>query len=85
MARKSSTRNAKSVRRAGKPVRPLRAKRPDAFGIVVTAASQLLALPIEPSWHTGVTFNLQLLFKHAARIDEFSLPDDIEPASVFRA
>jgi Protein of unknown function (DUF4089) len=85
MARKSSSRNAKSLRRAGKPGRPLRAKRPDAFGIVVTAASQLLALPIESSWHAGVTFNLQLLFKHAARIDEFSLAEDIEPAPVFRA
>ena len=85
MAGKSSSRNAKSLRRAGKPARPLRAKRPDAFGIVATAASQLLALPIEPSWHAGVTFNLQLLFKHAARIDEFSLTDDIEPAPVFCA
>jgi Protein of unknown function (DUF4089) len=85
MARKSSSRNPKSVRRASKPARSVRAKKPDAFGIVVTAASQLLALPIESSWHAGVTFNLQLLFKHAARIDEFSLPDDIEPAPVFRA
>jgi Protein of unknown function (DUF4089) len=85
MARKSSSRNAKSVRRASKPARPLRTKRPDAFGVVGTAASQLLSLPIESSWRAGVTFNLRLLFKHAARIDEFSLPDDIEPAPVFRA
>ncbi len=85
MARKSSNRKAKSARRAGSPPRPLRAKRPDVFGIVVSAASQALTLPIEPSWHAGVTFNLQLLFKHATRIDEFSLPEDIEPAPVFRA
>jgi Protein of unknown function (DUF4089) len=85
MARKSGSRRAKSARRASKPARPLRTKRPDAFATVATAASQLLALPIETSWHSGVTFNLQLLFKHAALIDEFSLPDDIEPAAVFRA
>jgi hypothetical protein len=52
---------------------------------MVTAAIHALALPIEASWHAGVTFNLQLLFKHAALIDEFSLPDDTEPAPVFRA
>jgi len=44
-----------------------------------------LALPMDPSWHAGVTFNLQLLLKHAALIDEFSLADDAEPAPVFRA
>ena len=34
---------------------------------------------------TGITFNLQLLFKHATLVDEFPLPDDTEPAPVFRA
>jgi hypothetical protein len=97
MVRKSSSRKAKSARRTSKPQRPPRAqktvkktdnrpsKKPDTIGSLVAAASQTLALPIEASWHSGVTFNLQLLFKHAARIDEFSLPDDIEPAPVFRA
>jgi len=85
MARKSSSRKAKSARRARKPARPLRAKRPDAFAAIVTAASQTLALPIDASWQSGVTFNLRLLFKHAALIDEFPLPDDVEPAPVFSA
>jgi hypothetical protein len=97
MVRKSSSRKAKSARRASKPHRPLRAKKtvkktrnrpskkPDTIGSLVAAASQTLAVPIEASWHSGVTFNLQLLFRHAALIDEFSLPDDTEPAPVFRA
>jgi hypothetical protein len=85
MVRKPSSRTVKSARRASKPPRPLRAKRPDTFATMVTAAIHALALPIEASWHAGVTFNLQLLFKHAALIDEFSLPDDTEPAPVFRA
>jgi hypothetical protein len=85
MARKSVSRKAKPARRVGKPARPRGAAKPGAVGALVTAASQALPLPIEPSWHAGVTSNLQLLLKHAALIDEFSLPDDIEPAPVFRA
>ena len=33
----------------------------------------------------GVARNLQLLFTHAALVDAFSLPDESEPAPVFRA
>jgi Protein of unknown function (DUF4089) len=85
MARKSSSRKAKSARRASAPARRLRTRKPDTVGTLVTAASHALALPIEASWHAGVTFNLQLLFKHAGLIDQYSLPNDIEPAPVFRA
>jgi len=85
MTRKSMNRKAKSARRARTPARPLRAKKPDAISTLVAAAGQALALPMDASWHSGVTFNLQLLFKHAALVDEFSLPDDSEPAPVFRA
>jgi hypothetical protein len=85
MTRKSISRKAKSARRARTPARPLRVGKPDAIGALVAAAAQALALPMEASWHSGVTFNLQLLFKHAALVDEFSLPDGAEPAPVFRA
>jgi Protein of unknown function (DUF4089) len=85
MRRKSISRKAKSAHRLRTPARPLRAKRADAVGTLVTAAAQALPLPIEASWHAGVTFNLQLLLKHAALIDAFSLGDDAEPAPVFRA
>jgi hypothetical protein len=82
---KSTGREAKSARRARTPRGPVRARQSDAIGTLVVAASQALALPMEASWHSGVAFNLQLLFKHAALVDEFSLPDDAEPAPVFRA
>jgi hypothetical protein len=85
MARKSISRKAKSARRGRRPARPHRARKPDAIGTLVAADAQALALPMDPSWHAGVTLNLQLLLKHAALIDEFSLTDDAEPAPVFRA
>lgn len=55
---------------------------PDAL---VAAGTQALALPIDAAWHAGVAFNLQLLYRHAALIDAFPLPDETEPAPVFRA
>lgn len=53
--------------------------------MLVTASAQALELPIDPAWRAGVRRNLQLIFSHAALVDAFSLPDDTEPAPVFRA
>jgi hypothetical protein len=85
MTRKSISRKAKSARRSRTSGRPLRAKKADAAETLVAAAGQALALPIEASWRAGVTFNLQLLLKHATLVGEFPLPDEAEPAPVFRA
>ena len=78
MARKPFGRKAKSARAK-------RGRGADAVGAIVEAASRALALPFEPSWHAGVKFNLQLLFDHAGRVDDFPLADDTEPGPVFRA
>ena len=73
------------MRPARRPTRQSRSKTPDAIETLADASAQALALPIEPSWRAGVRFNLKLLLTHAARIDAFALPDDTEPAPVFRA
>ncbi|MGA8650740.1 MAG: DUF4089 domain-containing protein [Xanthobacteraceae bacterium] len=52
---------------------------------LAAAGAKALALPVEPAWHAAIAFNLQLLFKHAARVDAFPLLDETEPAPVFRA
>ena len=45
-----------------------------------------LGLPIEPDWKPAVRANLDVTFKLAALVaDEFALPDDAEPAPVFKA
>ena len=69
------------------PRRASSAKRgePDPIDALVTAAAQALALPIDPAWRGGIRFNLQLVLTQAARVDEFALPDDTEPAPVFHA
>jgi Protein of unknown function (DUF4089) len=86
MTRKPLSRKAKSVPRRTKPAaRPHRNHSPDELSALAAAGVKALALPIEPNWQAGITFNLQLLFKHAALIDDFALPDESEPAPVFRA
>ena len=45
----------------------------------------MLALPIDPAWLPAVRSNLDVTLKHAAAVAEFNLPDDAEPAPVFRA
>jgi hypothetical protein len=78
-------RKSKTARRAKKPSRPLRAGKPDAVEELAAASAKALALRIDPAWQAGVRLNLQLILIHAALVDEFSLPDQTEPAPVFRA
>ena len=86
MKRKTG-RKAKSAR-ANRP-RPARAatkaKREDSIDALVEANAQALGLTLDPAWHDSIAFNLRLILRHAALVDEFGLPDDAEPAPVFHA
>jgi 1-carboxybiuret hydrolase subunit AtzG-like len=53
--------------------------------ILVAAAAGALGLPTDSAWKTSVILNIQLIMRHAALVDEFPLPDEAEPAPVFRA
>ena len=82
-------------RKAGRKAKPARAKRPrparaaakamrkDSVDALVTANAQALDLALDPTWHKSIAFNLRLILRHAALVDEFALPDDAEPAPVF--
>jgi 1-carboxybiuret hydrolase subunit AtzG-like protein len=83
----------KAVRKAkaARPKRPrparaaAKAKREDSINALVTANAQALGLTLDPAWHHSIAFNLHLILRHAALVDEFALPDDAEPAPVFHA
>ena len=85
MTRKPLSRKTKSARRARPPAQPLRSRKLNDVSALAAAGVKALALPVEPAWHAAIVFNLQLLLKHAALIDGFALPDESEPAPVFRA
>jgi hypothetical protein len=58
---------------------------PDAIDALVTAGAAAMKLPLDPAWHGGVKFNLQLILRMGGLVDEFPLPDDAEPGPVFYA
>ena len=51
----------------------------------IDAAAQALGIPIQPEWKAEIRANLDVTFKLAALVGEKELPDDAEPAPVFRA
>ena len=61
------------------------AKPDETLDAYIEAAARALSLPIEPEWKPAIRANLQATLKHAALVDEFPLPDEAEPAPVFRA
>ena len=84
-------------RKAGRKTKSARAKRPrparaaaktkpeNSIDALAAASAQALGLTLDPAWHGSIAFNLRLILRHAALVDEFALPDDAEPAPVFRA
>ena len=63
----------------------LRATIGTLIGDEVTAGRAALGLTIEPAWKPAVRANLEVSLKLARMVDDFALPDDTEPASIFRA
>jgi hypothetical protein len=91
MARKSKRpTKRKPVRAARSRGRPQRARRAaaklrDPLDDFIVAAARALDLPAEPKWLPAIRANLRVTLQHAALVAEFTLPDDAEPAPVFRA
>ena len=50
----------------------------------VDAAAALIGLTIDPAHRPGVVVNLERIAQMAALVMEFPLPDEAEPAPVFR-
>jgi hypothetical protein len=80
--RKAKSARAKRPRPARAPAKTRPKNSGDAF---VAASAQALGLTLDPAWHKSIAFNLRLILRHAALVDEFALPDDAEPAPVFHA
>jgi hypothetical protein len=51
----------------------------------IDAAAKALALPVEDAWKPAVHANLAVSLRLTRLVDEFPLPDETEPASVFAA
>ena len=57
----------------------------DPLDDYIDAVAKALSLPVENAWRPAVRANLEVSLRLARLVDEFALPDEAEPASVFTA
>ena len=57
----------------------------DPLDDYIDAVSKALGLSIDEAWKPAVKANLEVSLRIARLVDEFDLPDQTEPASVFAA
>ena len=55
----------------------------DELDRYITAAADALDLRIEEEWKAAVRSNLEVTLRFARMVEEFSLPDEIEPAEIY--
>jgi len=82
-AKKPRGKSAAAAKAAAR--KPMQKPAHDAIDALVAASAQALRLTLDPAWQANIKFNLQLILRHSALVDEFPLPDDAEPAPVFHA
>lgn len=51
----------------------------------IDAAAKVLDLRVAPEWKPAVRLNMENTLKLARLVQEFPLPDEIEPASIYEA
>ena len=79
-------RKASARRKTAKAAGPRASARvADPLDAFIAGAAHRLGLKIEPAWMSGVRANVELTLALGAQVGEFALPDEAEPAPVFRA
>ena len=51
----------------------------------IAAAAAALDLPLEAEWQGAIKANLEVTLKHANFVADFALPDEAEPAPIYKA
>ena len=57
----------------------------DPLDTYIDAVAEALALSVEADWKPAVRANLDVTLKMARLVQEFPLPDETEPASIYEA
>jgi len=57
----------------------------DPLDDYIDAVAKALTLPIDAAWKPAIRANLDVTLKMARLVQEFPLPDEIEPASIYEA
>ena len=81
-----SSKTKSGPRKAGKTLSPVSNRiKADPLDDLIEAAGAAFGLSIKPEWRSAVRANLHVIFGQAALFAAFELPDDAEPAPVFKA
>ena len=57
----------------------------DSLDDYIDSVAKALGLRVEPDWRPAVRANLEVSLRLGRLVDEFTLPDETEPASVYTA
>jgi hypothetical protein len=55
----------------------------DSLDQMIMAGTALLGIPVQPEWMPSIRANLEVSLKLGHLVDEFTLPDEAEPAPVY--
>jgi hypothetical protein len=75
----------KAVRKPPRAAKPARPKRRDPLDDFIDAGARGLGLKIDRAWMPAVRGYLRDSLRHGALVTGFAMPDDAEPAPVFKA
>ena len=78
---KTAPKSRNKRRKVAKPAMPKR----DPLDDLIASGARALDLKIDKAWMAAVRSHLQVTLRHGALVAAFALPDDTEPASVFKA
>jgi hypothetical protein len=81
----AAKKRTKSRTKTGHSARARAADGREPLDDLIAAAAHALDLKVEPAWKSAIRANLSVIFDQAALVNDFALPDDIEPAPVFEA
>jgi len=57
----------------------------DSFDDMIDSGAAALGIPLKPEWKAEIKIQLQVSLRHGSLVAEFPLPDESEPAPVFKA
>jgi hypothetical protein len=81
VVRKVPRKNRGTSRKIAKPTKPKR----DPLDDLIATGARALDLKINETWMPAVRGHLQVTLRHGVLVTTFALPDDAEPAPVFKA
>lgn len=80
---------AVAARKRAKPAKRKAIAKPaakrDPLDDFIAAGARSLGLAVDAAWLPAVRTHLEVTLRHGAAVTQFALPDEIDPAPIFKA